>query len=300
MALIVVGSVAFDSVETPYGKAENVLGGSATYFSIAASFFTSVRLVAVVGRDFPEALLEIFRRHGVDLSGLERSDGLTFRWSGSYTGDMNVAETRSCELNVLGNFHPKLPADYRGSGFCFLANCAPAVQMEVIHQLTRPQLVVCDTMNHWIADDKKGVESVLRKVNGVVLNDAEARMFAGTENLPRAASHILEFGPSFVVVKKGEHGAMLATREGIFFTPAYPTRSVVDPTGAGDSFAGGLMGYLARAEKFDFAALRRAMVYGTVAASINVEGFSLERLDNARYAEIEERSVSLIGMMTVS
>jgi len=299
LSLLVVGSVAFDSVETPYGKVENVLGGSATYFSIPASLFTKVRLVAVVGSDFPEKNLDIFRRHDVDLEGLERTSGKTFRWSGSYEGDMNVAETRSVELNVLGEFQPKLPASYRATPVCFLANCAPALQLQVLDQLTEPQLTVCDTMNHWISDKREEVESVFSRVNGVVLNDGEARMFAETENLPKAARAVLDCGPAFVVVKKGEHGAMLATREGFFFVPAFPTENVVDPTGAGDSFAGGMMGHLAQSGNSDGANLKQALVYGTVCASINVEGFSLERLDESRLDDVERRADEFRRMITI-
>jgi len=299
MALLVVGSVAFDSVETPYGKVENVLGGSASYFSVAASFFTKVRIVAVVGEDFPQEHLELLERHGVDLEGLERAQGKTFRWEGSYSGDMNAAETRSVDLNVMGDFRPKLPESYRDTQYCFLANCSPSMQLEVLDQLTAIELVVCDTMNHWISNNRDEVEKVFSRVTGVVVNDGEARMFSGTENLPRAAKGILDCGPDFVVVKKGEHGAMLVTRDSYFFVPAYPTEKVIDPTGAGDSFAGGMMGYLAACGKHDLKALKMALVNGTVCASVDVEGFSLSRLDESRTEDIRDRAESLMEMITI-
>jgi len=299
MALLVVGSVAFDTVETPFGKAERVLGGSASFFSMAASFFTKVRIVAAVGDDFPDEHIKLLEGHGIDCTGVEHVAGKSFFWEGSYSGDMNSAETKSVELNVMGDYHPKVPENFLSTTYCFLANCAPSMQLEVLDQLTASELVVCDTMNHWIDNNRDEVEKVFARVNGVVLNDGEARMFSKTENLPAAAKGILECGPEFVVIKKGEHGAMLVTKESYFYVPAYPTQKVVDPTGAGDSFGGGLMGYLASCGKCDLKALKMAMINGTVCASINVEGFTLSRLDESRAEDIRDRAERLMEMITV-
>ena len=289
MSLIVVGSIAFDSVETPTGRADNVLGGSATYFAYAASYFTPVRLVGVVGDDFPPAYRDMLQERHVDMSGLQTTSGKTFRWRGRYEKDMNTRETLEVELNVFGTFDPVLPAGFRDSRYVFLANGSPMVQMKVLEQVASPKLVVADTMNLWIEIARDDLLKLCRKIDGLVLNDEEARMLTEEENLVAAGRRVLSLGPKFVVIKKGEHGSMLITPSAVVVLPAYPTERVVDPTGAGDSFAGGMMGYLSTQEVFDEPRLRRGMAYGTVVASYNVEDFSLTRMQEIERAEIDLR-----------
>ena len=290
MTLLVVGTVAFDDIETPYGRVERVLGGSATYFSYAASFFTHVRLVAAVGEDFPEEHIELLRGRKIDCGGLVRMEGQkSFHWSGRYEGDMNEAQTLEVNLNVLAAFRPELPERFRDTPYVFLANGAPALQESVLGQMEKPKLAVCDTMNHWISGDREALEALLRKVDGIILNDGEARMLTGERNLVAAGERIRGMGPSFVIIKKGEHGAYLTCGEGRFGLPAYPVPEVKDPTGAGDSFAGGVMGWIASRGSSDFPVLKQAMVYGTILASFNVEDFSLERFKRLRREEIDER-----------
>jgi sugar/nucleoside kinase (ribokinase family) len=288
--LLVVGSVAFDTVQTPFGKAEEALGGSATYFSYAASFFTPVHLVATVGADFPAEHLRLLDERGVDLAGLQRSDGLTFRWVGEYGYDLNEARTLDTQLNVFAHFRPVLSAELRRVAYLFLANIDPELQLEVLRQMTeRPRLVALDTMNFWITGKREALGRVLREVDVITINDAEARQLAGEPNLIRAARAITTMGPKTVVVKRGEYGALLMAQDAFFVVPAFPLESVYDPTGAGDTFAGGFMGYLAGHERFDRATLRRAMVNGSVMASFTVEDFSLNRLKRLKDREIEER-----------
>jgi len=289
VSLLCVGSVALDTVETPHGRLENALGGSAVYATMSARFFTDVRLVGVVGRDFPPEHVTMLQDAGVDTRGLAIVDGKTFRWTGAYEGAMNEAETLDVELNVFGDFDPVVPREYGDSDCLFLANAPPRTQLSVRRQVPSARLVVCDTMNYWIENDREGLEELLGEVHGVVLNDAEARMFTGCTNLPRAARAILELGPAFVVVKKGEHGVLCATADGFAVLPAHPTTGVVDPTGAGDSFAGGMMGYLAGAGTFTDYELRKGLVYGTVMASINIEDFSLRRLASVTREDVERR-----------
>lgn len=289
MSLIVVGSIAFDSVETPTGRADNVLGGSATYFSYAASYFTPVRLVGVVGNDFPPAYRDILQERHVDMSGLVTATGKTFRWRGRYEKDMNTRETLEVDLNVFGAFDPVLPPAFKDSRYVFLANGSPAVQMKVLEQVAAPKLVVADTMNLWIETARDDLDRLCSRIDGLVLNDEEARMLTEEENLVTAGRRVLAMGPKFVVIKKGEHGSMLITPSEIIVLPAYPTERVVDPTGAGDSFAGGMMGYLSTQDVFDEPRLRRAMAYGTVVASFNVEDFSLNRMQQIERAEIDLR-----------
>ena len=298
MSLLVVGSIALDSVRTPYGHVSDVLGGSAVYFAYAASFFAPVRVAGVVGDDFPEEHLEALSRRNVDVSGVGRTRGKTFRWRGSYEGAMNEAETLSVELNVLGEFDGKLPDGFLDSEYIFLANGPPALQHKVVDQVTSANLIVADTMNHWIRDTRGELAALLRRVDAVVLNAGEARQYTGEHNLPRAGRKLLEEGPTFVVIKKGEHGALLVTKDGFFAVPAYPSVDVSDPTGAGDSFAGGMMGYLAQVNDTSTAELRRALLYGTVVASINVEGFSLERFKQITHDDIERRYEQFRRMMT--
>ncbi len=291
MSILVVGSVGLDSVETPTGKIENALGGSAIYFSTAASFFfNSIRLVAVTGDDFPQEHLDFLRSRGVDLEGLERiQGGKTFRWGGRYTDDLNSAVTIFTDLNVYGDFNPKLPDAYKNTPYVFLANINPELQLSVLQQVIEPQLIVCDTMNLWINNSRDALMRTLSKVDILILNDGEARLLTGESNLIRAAKKILAYGPERVVIKKGEHGAISLTDSTFFFTPAYPLEHVVDPTGAGDSFAGGFLGYLASVDDTSEESIRKAVIYGTVIASFNVEDFSLNRQRTLTRAEVDHR-----------
>lgn len=299
MSLLVVGSVAFDSVETPHGVVDDALGGSAVFFSYAASYFTPVRLVGVVGEDFPHTHREMLERRKVDTSGLMiEPGGKTFRWRGKYTGDMNTAETLEVHLNVLGTFNPDLSAGFAETPYVFLANGSPTMQRKVLSQATKRKLVVADTMNFWIETQRDELYALLREVDGLVLNDGEARMLTDEINLVRAGWKVLDLGPRFVIIKKGEHGAMFLSAAESFVMPAFPVADVVDPTGAGDSFAGGFMGYLASAGKSDPAALKTAMAYGTVTASFNVEDFSLRRFQRTDRDEIDRRLESYRSMMS--
>ncbi len=289
MSLLVVGSIAFDSIKTPYGSVESALGGSATYFSLAASLLTDVRLMGVVGEDFPDEHLRMFEAHNIDTRGLEVTAGKTFRWTGAYEGDMNEAETLAVELNVFADFDPRIPDEYVDSRFVFLANGSPSVQRTVLEQVASAELVVCDTMNYWIETANAELRSLLSEVDGIVLNDQEARMLTGRDVLVEAGSDIMDMGPEFVVIKKGEHGAMLCARDVCVPVPGYPTRLVKDPTGAGDSFAGGMMGAIARDEDLSLRGLKRALAYGTVTASMTVEGFGTSVLEGARREGLEGR-----------
>ena len=290
MSLLVVGSVAFDAVETPFGKCEKMLGGSASHFSISASFFTDVSIVGVVGGDFTEADGEVFRTHHIGTHDLERiPDGKTFRWVGRYEYDLNVAHTLDTQLNVFADFQPKLSAESKSSRLLFLGNIQPDLQREVREQMPNAELVALDTMNLWIENTR---DSLLRTINGVdvvIINDAEARQLTGIPNLIKAAREILRWGPRALIVKRGEYGAALFTQESYFAIPAYPLESVFDPTGAGDTFAGGFMGYLSSQEELDEAAMRRAMIFGSVMASFNVEEFGTERVRRLTHDEINER-----------
>ena len=289
MALLVVGSVALDSLETPFGVREDVLGGSATYFSTAASFFAPVRVVAVVGEDFPEAHVQFLRGRGVDLAGLERRPGRTFRWSGRYEFDLNQAHTLDTQLNVFADFRPELPEGFRDSSHVFLGNIDPELQLRVLDQVRAPRIVAADTMNFWIASKRAALLEVLGRVDLLFVNDAEARQLAGEHNIVKAARAILSLGPSAVVVKRGEYGALFFAGSDVFASSAYPLAELFDPTGAGDSFAGGFMGYLARSGSLDPSAMRRAMVVGSVLASFAVERFSLDRLRDLEPGEIRAR-----------
>jgi sugar/nucleoside kinase (ribokinase family) len=289
MTLLVVGSVALDSVETPFGKAENVIGGSATFFSASASHLAPVQLVGVVGTDYPVDQLKPLAARGVDLSGLEQADGASFRWRGRYRHDLNAAETLETHLGVFSNFRPKIPSDFRGAPFVFLANIDPRLQMEVLDQVDRPKLVACDTMNFWIESRRPELTKLLERVDLITLNDGEARQLTEEYNLVRAARWIMDRGPSVVIIKKGEHGAYMFNSQEIFFAPAYPLEEVFDPTGAGDSFAGGFMGYIAKTGDLSSESLRRAVVYGSAMGSFAVERFSVERLLEIGTEEIQER-----------
>jgi sugar/nucleoside kinase (ribokinase family) len=296
MSILVVGSVGLDTVETPSGRVEDALGGAATYFSAAASYFAPVRVVAVVGTDFDLGRLNFLRQRAVDLSGLIVEDGPTFRWGGRYSSDLNERETLFTHLNVFESFRPTIPEAYRASPFVFLANIDPDLQLEVLLQVSQPKLVAMDTMNFWIDGKLAALHKVLRRVDLLFVNDSEARQLAGDANLIRSARKIFDFGPRAVVIKKGEHGAMLVTRESVFWTPAYPLESICDPTGAGDTFAGGFMGYLARSADVSDATLRRAIVYGSTLASFCVERFSLDRLMELSLSDIEQRFADFAEM----
>ena len=289
MSILVVGSVALDTVRTPFGQAEEVLGGSATYFSAAASFFTDVRLVAVVGEDFPEHHLAFLRSRKVDLRGLQRVPGRTFRWVGEYGFDLNQARTLDTQLNVFASFAPKIPEEYRDSGVVFLANIDPDLQREVLRQVRRPALIAADTMNYWIVNKAESLRQTLGLVDTLLINDAETRQLAGGANLVHAAQKILAWGPKSLVIKRGEYGALMINKGDWFAAPALPLEEVRDPTGAGDCFAGGFVGYLGNSMNFDDASVRKAMIMGSVMASFDVEAFSLDRLRTLTYEEIEVR-----------
>jgi sugar/nucleoside kinase (ribokinase family) len=298
--LCVVGTLAFDDVETPAGRRQGVLGGSATYFGVAASHFTRVGVVGVVGGDFPEAYLDVLRSHGLDLSGVEvKRQGRTFHWSGRYEGTMDQAQTLATDLNVLAEFAPSLPEPFRDAPYVFLANTDPEIQLAVLGQLRSPKLVVADTMNLWIDVRADALREVLRRVDGMVLNDAEARMLARTSNVIAAGRALLEMGPRFVVVKKGEHGSFLFSKERSFALPSYPLAEVVDPTGAGDSFAGGVMGAIAGSGGRRIGDVCQAMVYGTVVASFTVSAFSLDALARLDRHRIESRAAELRRFVSV-
>ena len=298
MSLLVVGSVALDSVETPFGKADEVIGGSANYFSASASHQAPVQLVGVVGSDYPVEKLEPLRNRGVDFAGLERAEGESFRWRGRYRHDLNSAETLETRLGVFSHFRPKLPDAFRDAEFVFLANIDPRLQLDVLRQVQRPKLVACDTMNFWIESRRADLLELLGKVDIITLNDGEARQLTEQANLVQAARWILARGPRTVLIKKGEHGAFMFTRESVFYAPAYPLESVFDPTGAGDSFAGGFMGWLARTRDLSDANLRRAVVLGSAMGSFVVEGFSITRLLEISRADIEARVADFHRLVT--
>jgi sugar/nucleoside kinase (ribokinase family) len=289
MALLVVGSVAFDTVETPFGKADEVLGGSATYFSTSASYFTDVNLVAVVGEDFPEKHINFLKMRNINLDGLERTDGKTFRWQGKYGYDLNEAHTLNTELNVFEQFKPKLPDHYKDADVVFLANIDPDLQREVLKQANKPKVVAADTMNFWIESKRDSLIETLKYVDILLINDGEARQLTGESNLVKAARKITSYGPSTLLIKQGEYGVTMFNEHGIFIAPAYPLEDVFDPTGAGDTFAGGFVGYLANSMDLSDTTLRRAAVMGSVMASFNVEDFSLNKIRDLDYKEIEAR-----------
>jgi sugar/nucleoside kinase (ribokinase family) len=289
MGLLVVGSIAFDSVTTPFGTAEDVLGGSATYFSTSASYFADVRLVAVVGEDFPEKHINFLKTRNIDVKGIERREGKTFRWKGSYGYDLNEAHTLSTELNVFEHFRPSIPEEYREADVVFLANIDPDLQREVLGQVRSPKLIAMDTMNFWIEGKRASLIETLKLVDILIINDAEARQLTGEPNLVRAARKVFSYGPGTLVIKRGEYGVLLFKKDSVFSAPAYPLEDVFDPTGAGDTFGGGFMGYIANTMDFSETTMRRAAVMGSVMASYNVEDFSLNRIKNLDYKEIEAR-----------
>ena len=291
MSLLVVGSVAFDALESPYGKVDRTLGGAATYFAVAASFFTPVSLVGIVGDDFTAEDEKIFRGRNIDTDGLERAEGKTFFWAGRYSQNLNERVTLATELNVFAEFKPRLPQQYRTSQYVFLANIAPDLQRDVLHQVKkRPKIAALDTMNYWIERSNTELRETLKHVDILMINDSETRELSSEHNLLRAAKNIFKMGPTTLVVKRGEYGAMMVDKRGIFCVPAFPLEEPHDPTGAGDSFAGGFMGYLAGCEDKNDASLRRAMVYGSVLGSFTVEKFGLDRLRHLKRSEIHARA----------
>ncbi len=289
MSVLVVGSAALDSVKTPYGEVTDALGGSAFYFAASASYFSPVKIVAVVGEDFPLEKLDFLKERDVDFTGLEIAPGKTFRWSGVYHQDMNQRDTLSTELNVFETFSPKLPDQFRAAPYVFLANIHPALQSEVLNQVNSPRFVMLDTMNLWIDTDLDGLKQVMARCDAVILNDQEAKQITGESNLIKAAQKVTSLGPKTIIVKKGEHGAFIVSDDDFFALPAYPLESLFDPTGAGDSFAGGIMGFLAQQDNLDKETLRKSLVYGTVIASYAVEKFSVDRLHDLTREEIESR-----------
>jgi sugar/nucleoside kinase (ribokinase family) len=299
LELVVVGSIGIDTIETPWSRQEGVLGGSVSYACAGASFFASTGMVGVVGEDFPAQNIELYRRLGIDVVGLEHKPGKTFRWSGVYSEDMNHRKTLSTELNVFAEFSPKLPDDYRNTPYLFLANIAPSLQLHVLAQMKAVKFVAMDTMDLWINTAREPLLEVIAAVNLVTLNESEARLLAEEHNLIKAAKKIRGLGPAYVLVKKGEHGAMLFGPDGIALIPAVPLDEVIDPTGAGDVFAGGLMGYLAQHQEVNESRLRHAMVRGAVMASFGVEAFGLHQLQRLTLPEIEQRVADFERMIRI-
>ncbi|MCH8953872.1 sugar kinase [candidate division KSB1 bacterium] len=289
MSILVVGSAALDTVETPFGTVEDALGGSAIYFSAAASYFAPVNLVAVVGDDFPKEKIEFLKKKNVDFSGLEVADGKTFRWGGKYGFDLNDRDTLFTHLNVFEKFEPKIPNSYKNSEYIFLANIGPDLQMDVLKQIQSPKLVALDTMNYWIGGDLPALRETLKHVDVLIVNDSEVRQLAYEANLVKSSKIVQEMGPKTLIIKKGEHGALLITPDSFFWAPAYPLEFIYDPTGAGDTFAGGFMGYMAKSDDISIDNLKRAVVFGSTMASFCVEKFSLERLENLTEKEIRKR-----------
>ncbi len=299
MSLLVTGSIAIDDVRSPFGEAQGVYGGSAVYFSFAATLFVPVRFVGVVGEDFPADFRAFLEARKIDLAGLEvRKGSKTFRWAGRYDQVTSDAETTDIQLNVLAEAGPKIPAQFADSEFVFLAATHPALQQDLVRQLKSPRLIVADTRNLWIDNERSALLKTYEMVQGAILNDAEARLLTGKHNLVLAGRRIIEWGPRFVVIKKGENGVMLVTRDGVAVLPAYPTTEVKDPTGAGDSFAGGMMGYLARQRDFNIECLKQALARGTVTASFTIEDFSLRRIEHVTLDEVNRRLAEYRNMLS--
>ena len=299
MSVLVVGSMALDSVETPFGKVENILGGSASYFSIAASNFTHVNVVAVVGNDFPEEHITLLESKGIKLDGVKREEGETFRWVGNYGYDLSEAKTLETHLNVFETFNPVLPDHYKDIDTVFLANIDPEIQFEVLQQVNKPKLVACDTMNFWIENKPEQLKKLLGHVDILMINDAETRELAGEPIIVKAARKIMELGPKILIVKRGEYGALMFSNEGIFYAPSYPLEEVFDPTGAGDTFAGGFIGYVASHDIGNVNDYKRAVVYGSVLASFTVEDFSVNRLAKITKEEIEARYLAFMNLSNI-
>ncbi|UCC95624.1 MAG: sugar kinase [Candidatus Omnitrophota bacterium] len=289
MSILVVGSVALDTIQTPLGSCDDALGGSATYFSLSASFFGPVNLVGVVGTDFPHHCFDIFKRKGISLEGLQVKEGKTFRWVGEYGWDFSDPRTIATHLNVFSQFDPCIPAAYTKSRYVFLANIDPQIQAKVLGQVRKPKLIICDTMDYWIENKREHLLKLLKKVDMFLLNETEARMLTHEANVVRAAQALIKLGPATVVIKKGEHGALLFMKKSVFCVPAFLLESIFDPTGAGDTFAGGFVGYLSRCKTINQANLKRAVVYGSVMATFAVEDFSIRRLVSLRKPEVTKR-----------
>lgn len=289
MSILVVGSVALDTVETPFGRRRDVLGGSATYFSIAASFFTDVNIVAAVGSDFPERYVKMLSGRGIGTEGLTVSKGKTFRWEGRYDFDLNTAHTISTHLNVFQTFDPRIPEGLKDPRILFLANIDPDIQYGVLNQVRRPELVACDSMNYWISTKRKSLLKLLKKIDIMLLNDAEARQLSGDSNLAMAAKSVLSMGPKAVIIKRGEYGVLFFSKKTHFIAPAYLLEKISDPTGAGDTFAGGMMGYLGFQKKINDAAVRKSIIYGSIMASFTVEDFSVNRLVRLKRRDVSRR-----------
>jgi len=289
MKILVVGSVALDSIETPTGKVEEVLGGSAIYFSVAASFFADVNLVGVVGNEFPEEHIKFLKERKIDLKGLQKEEGKTFRWVGKYEHDFNNAYTLDTQLNVFNHFNPTIPDQYRRSELVFLANIDPELQLRVLNQVQQPQIIACDTMNFWIENKLSALKETIKLIDILIINEGEVKELAKETNLIKASRAILSLGPKTLIIKQGSYGAMMVKETSIFSAPAYPLENIVDPTGAGDTFAGGFMGYLANSGSFQEKELRKAIIFGSVMASFTVEQFSIDRLRSLTFPEIENR-----------
>lgn len=289
MSILVVGSIAYDSVETPYGKRENALGGSTLYFSSAASLFAPVHIVGVVGDDFREQDIEFLRQRKVNFDGMNRMEGKTFRWGGRYHKNMNMRDTLFTHLNVFENFDPVLPEQYKNLDYLFLANIHPALQLKVLEQMNRPKVVLLDTMNFWISGARKALDEVIPQTDILIINDEELAEYTGSDNLLDGLRYLTDMGPKIIVIKRGMYGALLYNEGDFFFAPAYPLPRVYDPTGAGDTFAGGFIGYLAEQDNIDDTTLRRAVIYGSTTASFTVEDFSMDRLKNVGRAEVDAR-----------
>ena len=298
--VVIVGSIGIDTIETPFERREDVLGGSISYACAASSFFTKTGMVGVVGTDFPAEYRDLYSRFGIDLDGLQTAEGETFRWSGVYEDDLINRRTISTDLNVFADFSPELPASYVDAPYLLLGNISPELQLHVLEQVKSPEFVVADTMDLWISIAREALVDVISKVNMLMLNDSEVRMLTGEHNLVKCANMVLDMGPQYVVVKKGEHGAMLVSKDGIFILPAYPIDQVVDPTGAGDSFAGAFMGSLARAGTIQDHDVRRCLLAASTVASFAVEGFGLDLMDSLSIDKIDDRLSSLTKMMDVS
>ncbi len=298
--VLIVGSVALDTIETPFGAVRDVLGGAASYSSVASSFFTNVRMVGVVGEDFPREHLRLFQEREIDIAGLRTSTGETFRWSGYYEYDMNQAHTVATHLNVFETFCPTIPAEYRRTPYVFLANIDPDLQLAVLDQIESPKFTIADTMNFWISGKRNRVLDVFKRVDAITINDAEARQLCDTASLVTAGRQLLAMGPKMVIIKKGEHGALLFTPDDYFVAPSFPLEDVRDPTGAGDTFAGGVVGYLAFTDDVSEENMRKAVVYGSVMASYTVEDFSLNRLARLEHGEVLVRFAEMRRMTMIA
>ena len=287
--VVIVGSIALDSIETPFGKVEETMGGSAAYAGIASSFFAKTGIIGVIGKDYPKEYLDLLEKRGIDLTGLQVEEGKSFRWKGKYEFDLNKAITLKTELNVFEKFNPKINFDYRRAKYVFLANINPSLQLNVMKQVLEPEVVVCDTMNYWIENEREKVLDVIRRSKIALMNDAEARMLFKTTNIVKAAKEALKLGAGHVIIKKGEHGALMFSHSGCFSAPAYPLENVVDPTGAGDTFAGALTGYLAKTRSTSERNIRKGIIYASVLSSLNAEGFGLEKMKKLNDREIRKR-----------